>query len=159
MKKNMIWKAGVLVLALAMGLMMTACSNEAKATENDSPEISTYFSVDYGDSKIYSQEDLEKASLEAQFILGSWKDVEVTRFAYAGDDRNTDENIAWMNDLAEGQGIGEKIVSCACFVADFKTGDDVGEMTFNTNFEYKDYEWWVGQGESGKWYQLSNGYC
>ena len=41
---------------------------------------------------------------------------------------------------------------------DFHTPEDVGENTFNADFDYTDYQWWLARTDDGGWEVVTFGY-
>lgn len=63
------------------------------------------------------------------------------------------ENIAWMNDLAEGQNFTQYIE----FKSDFHSPKE-GTITLEHDFEYKDWGWSLARTDGGKWQLVTWGY-
>ena len=120
-------------------------------------EKSKAFSIDYGTSKLYSEADMNEAIDQ---ILSSFlfKDgCKIHSIRYAGDENNTEENIAWLNDhqIAE----GKTYTQCAMFLVDFHS--PVGENyqgSLNLDSEYQDYNFWFARENGGNWDLVDMGY-
>ena len=109
--------------------------------------------VDYGSSKLYTQEELEAAVIQIKCKFAFWPGFELKSIKYAGDDAVTDENLARINELAP-DGNYTKIVK---FLMDFNTPKDTADTGFEPDTEYLDYQWWLAQNKEGGWDIVSNG--
>ncbi len=90
--------------------------------------------------------------------LREWKCTPL-RIQYGGDELNNAENIAYMNDLAEGHGFDKKFTACMVFFTDFRSPKDDGTLSaWNYDTDYKNYSWYFGLYEDGEWKLLTWGY-
>ena len=91
--------------------------------------------------------------------LREWKCTPL-KIWYAGDELNNAENIAYMNDLAEGHGFERKFIACMVFYSDFHSPSDDGEISaWNYDTDYKNWSWYFGLYEpDGTWKLLTCGY-
>lgn len=110
------------------------------------PEVS----IDYGNSTLYSREELDEAIVQIKCKFAGFGS-ELHSISYAGDDVNTAENIAWLNSLDE----GKNYTQICEFRCDFLSGDN---GVLNPYEEYKDYQWWLARTEDGGWQLLTWGY-
>ena len=111
--------------------------------------------IDYGDSRLYTEEDLEEAAIQIKCRFAFFDGCELHSLRYAGDDFNTEENIAWMNSLDEGR----DYIQTAKFLSDFHSPVDPGaESAWEPDQEYTDYEWWLARAADGGWQLLTWGY-
>lgn len=111
-------------------------------------------SIDYGTSEIYTEDELKDAVIQIKCKFAFWGDVDLKSIKYAGDEAVTDENLKWMNELAP----DAKYTQVVEFLMDFHTPKDVGEMTFNADSDYTDYQWWLARTDDGGWEVVSFGY-
>ena len=111
-------------------------------------------SVDLGSSERYTEEDLQAAVVSIKCQFAFWNGCELKSIRYAGDDAVTEEKLTWLNELSDN---GE-IKQAALFYMDFHTPEDVGEMTFNANSDYTDYQWWLTLTEDDGWQIVTFGY-
>ena len=111
-------------------------------------------SIDLGSSEIYTEDDLKDAVIQIECKFAFWGDVDLKNIRYAGDEAVTDKNLAWMNELAP----DAKYTQVAEFLMDFHTPKDVGEMTFNADSDYTDYQWWLARTDDGGWEIVTFGY-
>ena len=111
-------------------------------------------SIDYGTSDIYTEEELKDAVIQIKCKFAFWGDVDLKSIKYAGDEAVTDKNLAWMNELAP----DANYIQVAEFLMDFHTPEDVGEQTFNADFDYTDYQWWLARTDGGGWEIVTFGY-
>jgi len=90
--------------------------------------------------------------------LREWKCTPL-RIQYGGDELNNAENIAYMNDLAEGHGFDKKFSACMVFYSDFHSPPDDGTLSaWNYDSDYKNWSWYFGLYEDGEWKLLTWGY-
>ncbi|MBR6165734.1 MAG: M15 family metallopeptidase [Clostridia bacterium] len=111
--------------------------------------------VDYGTSELYTRDELEEAAVQVKCRFASFAGCELHTLRYAGDECNTEENIAWMNQLDEGKGY----VQAAEFISDFHSPVQPGEETaWEPDTEYTDWQWWLARTADGGWQLLTWGY-
>ena len=111
--------------------------------------------VDYGTSELYTMEDLKEAAVQVKCRFASFAGCELHSLRYAGDVCNTEENLAWMNQLDE----GKDYVQVAEFVSDFHSPVQPEEDTaWEPDTEYTDYRWWLARTADGGWQLLTWGY-
>ncbi|MBR0260791.1 MAG: hypothetical protein IJQ85_03255 [Selenomonadaceae bacterium] len=90
--------------------------------------------------------------------LREWKCTPL-RIQYGGDELNNAENIAYMNELAEGHGFEKKFTACMVFYTDFHSPPDDGKISaWNYDSDYKNYSWYFGLYEDGEWKLMTWGY-
>ncbi|MBQ6540819.1 MAG: M15 family metallopeptidase [Oscillospiraceae bacterium] len=109
--------------------------------------------IDLSGSKLYSEEELYDAMLAVKCKFASWAGCELKSIRYAGDDANSKEILEWLNSLVE----DGKFTETAKLLMDFHSSDN-DEQGLNSNFDYKDYEWWLARTEDGDWEIVSWGY-
>ena len=113
------------------------------------PEV-TY---DYGSSALYTREEIGDAMVQIKCRFASFEGCELHSLTYGGDWANSEENIAWMNELDEGQGYTQVIA----FLSDFHS-PAAGGGAWEPDTEYKNWQWWLARTEGGDWNLLSWGY-
>ena len=133
-------------------LLLCACGNEVPARE---------VFIDYGESTLYSQEDMDAAIrlIEDIFAGDGWKGCELHSIRYTGDTCNSQKNIRWMNDLAKARNADINYTQCMEFVSDFhspKSEKDQG--VWNLDEEYTDWQWWLARTDGGDWQLITWGY-
>lgn len=129
------------VVIMALGL--TACGGKLE----DVP-------IDYGTSEIYSQSDMDEAINLIKREFAVWEGCELHRISYTSDECNSEENIAWMNDLG---GENSEFTQCIAFVMDFHSPKtDAG--AWNPDQEYTNWQWWLARTDSGTWQLMTSGY-
>lgn len=111
--------------------------------------------VDYGTSELYTPEELQEAAVQVKCRFASFAGCVLHSIRYAGDECNTEENLAWMKELDEGQGY----VQVAEFISDFHSPIYPGEDTaWQPDKEYTSWEWWLARTADGGWQLLTWGY-
>ena len=142
-----------IVIAVSVcALLLCACGNEVHARE---------VFIDYGESTLYSQEDMDAAIhlIEDIFAGDGWKGCELHSIRYTGDTCNSQKNIRWMNDLAKARNADINYTQCMEFVSDFhspKSEKDQG--VWNLDEEYTDWQWWLARTDGGDWQLITWGY-
>ena len=112
--------------------------------------------IDYGASTLYTESELNDAAIQVKCKFASFAGCELHALRYAGDEYNTEQNIAWMNELDKGKGY----IQVAKFLTDFHTPVNPGEESaWEPDMECKDYEWWLARTSDGGWQLLTWGYC
>lgn len=90
--------------------------------------------------------------------LREWKCTPL-RIQYGGDELNNAENIAYMNELAEGRGFEKNFSACMVFFTDFRSPKDDGSISaWNYDSDYKNYSWYFGFYSDRTWKLLTWGY-
>lgn len=110
--------------------------------------------IDYGQSAIYSKEDMDAAIKLIKREFSTWNGCELHSIRYTSDECNSQENLDWMNSLGEGSG---KYTQCIEFVSDFHSADSY-DLGFNPDEEYTGWGWWLARTDGGKWELMTWGY-
>ena len=110
--------------------------------------------VDLGDSAVYTDAELRDAVLAIKCQFAAWAGCELHAVRYAGDEANSEENVAWLNTIHEGAGYTQ----VAEFLTDFHSPVDPGLSAWGPDTEYTDYQWWLARTEGGDWTVVSTGY-
>lgn len=113
----------------------------------------TDVTVDLGKSAVYSEEELKEMAVLIKCQFAAWKDCELHSIRYAGDEAVSEENLKWINSMSE----NTEYVKVAEFLMDFHS-PKVSENAFESDTEYRDYQWWLGCDQEGSWEIVSWGY-
>ena len=146
-----------LVSASVMILVLSACGTK---TTGPAPEVA----IDLGSSSLYTQEELNTAILLIKDKFATFAGCELHSIRYAGDDANNEENLEWLNSLREvrsnisPEDVGKQYVQVAEFLSNFHSPVEEGPYAWEIDMEYKDYQWWLGRLEDGRWEIVSWGY-
>ena len=114
---------------------------------------------DYGESAVYTREDMDEAILLIRKEFGTWKGCELHSIRYAGDECLTEENLEWLRELGKANGLDAEYTQCIEFLTDYhspKTSEQAG--AWNVDYEYTDWQWWMARTEGGQWELLTWGY-
>lgn len=116
--------------------------------------------INYGESGIYSQEDVKAAvQVVKTSFAESFDGCELYSIAYTSDDCNSPENVAWMNELAEGQGMDAVFTQCIILKSDFHSPKDPEKaLSLNVDQDYTGFEWCLTRTDGGKWTLMTCGY-
>ncbi len=74
--------------------------------------------IDYGNSELYTQEDMDAAIQVIEAEFATWEGCELHSLAYGGDAACSDENIEWLNGL-EMKEQTEPFTQCILFSSSF----------------------------------------
>ena len=113
------------------------------------PEVS----IDLDGSALYTQEELQDAMLAVKCRFAAWEGCELHSIRYAGDEACTQENLDWLNSLAEDADYTQVME----LLMDYHTAADIGGA-WQPDFEYTDYQWWLARTADGDWEIVSFGY-
>lgn len=116
--------------------------------------VSNQVKIDYGNSDLYSQEDMNEAIALIEEEFAEWEGCELHRISYTSDECNNRDNIAWMNDLADE---GVEYTQCIEFVSEFHSPKK-GGGAWNPDCEYTDWGWWLARTDGGDWELMTWGY-
>lgn len=103
-------------------------------------------------SSLYSMEEMMDAVVQIKCLFASWEGCELREIRYAGDDACNEENLEWLNSLGDGYDYKELMK----FVIDFHSPEDGGDI-WMADYDYTDYEFWLGRNEKGGWDIVSYG--
>ena len=112
------------------------------------PEVT----IDLSGSSLYTDEELWDAMLAVKCKFAAWAGCELHAIRYAGDDSASEESLAWLNSLEQGE-----FTQVMELLVDFHTGEEA-DSTFETDHDYTDYQWWLGRTEDGSFEIVSWGY-
>ena len=113
--------------------------------------------IDYGKSDLYTQEDMDEAIGLIMKEISSWKGCELHSIAYSSDGENSEENVAWMNDLKEEGDTEKNFTECIMFKSSFRSPKK-GGGAWIANREYTDWQWWLARTDGGEWKMMTWGY-
>ena len=109
--------------------------------------------IDCGDSKLYTQAELEAAVEKIKTEFAAWEGCELHSIRYAGDESCTEENLKWMNEL----NTDGNYTQVAEFLMDFHSPmEQIG--AWEADREYTDYQWWLARSADCGWDILTFGY-
>ena len=79
--------------------------------------------IDLGSSDIYDEEVRQAAVQVIQEEIAQWDGCELHKIAYMGDQEVTADNLKWMNELGQANGMGpyKEVIA---FTADYHTPKD-----------------------------------
>ena len=126
------------------------------------PSVSTAASIEkvkivYGNSALYSEEDMNAAIQLIMDTFSTWEGCELHSISYVSDEKCNSENIAWMNELAKANDLKEQFDQCILFQSDFHSPKE-NSGAWEPDEEYTDWQWWLARSEGGPWILMTNGY-
>ena len=136
-----------LLLAVICVVMLAGCGAKY------SPEVT----IDYGNSSIYSKEDMDSAIQMIKKEFDTWDGCELHSITYGMDEECNDENIKWMNELEEANDAKESFTQCIMFKSNFHSPKE-GGGAWNADEEYTDWQWWLARSDGGQWKLMTWGY-
>ena len=104
-------------------------------------------------STLYTDKELYDAMLAVKCQFAAFAGCELHSIRYGGDEANTQENIKWVNELAE----GKNFTQVCEILTDFHSPTEP-YGAWETDKEYKDWQWWLARTEGGDWQLLTWGY-
>lgn len=134
-------------------LVVTCLCGLIGCGENSVSEVK----ICYGNSIIYSEEDMNLAINIIKDEFNTWERCELHSITYSSDDNCNMENIAWMNKLATINGLDGNFTQCIMFKSNFHSPKNDGGA-WNADEEYTDWQWWLARTEDGGWKLLTWGY-
>lgn len=108
-------------------------------------------SVDYGDSNVYTNEDMDAAIQIITDEVGSWDGCKLYTIRYAGDEL-CEEELDYCNSLADD---GEQYTQCIAFRTDFRSPLR-GGGAWSANRLYQ-WTWYLARTDQGPWQLLTWG--
>lgn len=109
--------------------------------------------IDYGNSEIFTPEELQEAAIQIKCTFAPWEGCELHSLRYAGDEADNEENLDRLNSSGE----GAEFTHVAEFLTDFHSPVEQSGA-WEPDQEYKDYQWWLGRTEDGGWEVVDWGY-
>ena len=140
-------KTVAILLLISSLFALAGCAGKPKA------EIR----IDYGDSALYSKEDMAAAIIEIRKEFDTWEGCELHSITYGSDAACSEDNIAWMNELEAANDAQETFFQCIMFKSDFHSPKN-GGGAWEADAEYTDWQWWLARSENGQWKLVTWGY-
>ena len=109
--------------------------------------------VTYGDSLIYSHEDIDKAVTEVEKDFSKMKGCRLYSLSYAGDEKGKYELESYNRDLPE----EERVKDCIVFNSVFRS-PLLGGGAWEAHAIYT-WNWIVVRDETGRWKVVNKGYA
>ena len=139
-----------------LGVADEAKAANAKAEGKDTAGTAEY-SVNYGDSKLYSHDDIDAAAKVLMSEFNTWKGAKMKSIKVA-DDATCEEALTYCNEQAkDGTGpFDEAIV----LVSDFHSPSeaDAENTAWEPDKDYDNYTWYIARAKDGDWTLVSWGY-
>ena len=146
----------LILIAATMTLVLAGCGSGKGQTASDEAATDQVtsatedFTVDLGESKLYSMEDREAAVELILKEFNTWEGCEMHSIRYDSDEFNNEKNLKAENDVHE----GKKYTQCMRFFTNFHSPKK-GGGAWEADKEYENYEWIFAREDGGKW-ELSN---
>ena len=106
-----------------------------------------------GESQIYTAEEIDAAMAVVLEDFAGWEGCELHELSYLGDDCNSEENIAWVNDLQPGKDYAQ----CIQFSGNYRSPADA-YGAWEPDTEYFDWTWTLARPDGGEWTLVTSGY-
>ena len=135
------------LLAVSLTIMILGTLRMRQAGHPGAPKVK----IDYGNSELYTQEDMDAAIQVIEAEFATWEGCELHSLAYGGDAACSDENIEWLNGL-EMKEQTEPFTQCILFSSSFHSPVEQRDA-WNADTEYEGWQWWLGRsdGAPGNW--------
>ena len=122
--------------------------------------VSSKIEVDYGNSSVYTQKDMDDAVKVIKRKFRSMKGFELHK-VYFVEDETSEKTLQTVNAMGKKQGWTETFTQVIYFQTDFQTPKKESEVE-NTGWEadkeYIHYGWTLARSDGGKWRIVSGGY-
>ena len=146
--------AGLLSAVLLLGLM--GCGKKETADEPNKAAEKPDVTIDYGESELYTNEELDDAIAVIEEKFSTWEGCELHSLTYGGDAACSDENIEWLNGL-EMKEQTEPFTQCILFSSSFHSPVEQRDA-WDADTEYEGWQWWLGRSDGGAWELVTCGY-
>ena len=100
--------------------------------------------VDCGSSELFSEEELNEATVQVKCSFADFDRCVLTKLRYAGDEKNNADDLK----LSKEYGRNEKYTQVIAFLADFTASENSNRFEAG---EYKDYPCWLARTDSDGW--------
>lgn len=139
-------KYGLFAICMVLIILFAGCGNQA------APAVT----IDYGNSSVYTKEDMDAAIATIQATFDTWEGCELHSLLYSSDGICTsEENIAWMNDLEKANDNEQVFTQCIMFDSSFHSPKKRAGA-WNPDEEYE-WTWWLARREGGEWKLMTFG--
>ena len=125
-----------------------------KETQQETGETgaSYDFVVDYKNSDMYSEDDMNKAIEVILREFNTWEGCVMKELSYT-DDQKCEHNLSYINSLA----VDTKYDECIVFTSTFHSPVEGGDA-WEPDYDYGNWEWYLGRTDGGDWDLLTWGY-
>ena len=110
------------------------------------------FVVDYKTSEMYSEDDMNKAIDVILREFNTWEGCVMKELSYT-DDQKCEDNLSYINTLA----VDTKYDECIVFTSTFHSPVEGGDA-WEPDYDYGNWEWYLGRTDGGDWDLLTWGY-
>ena len=110
------------------------------------------FVVDYKTSDMYSEDDMNKAIEVILREFNTWEGCVMKEIRYT-DDQKCEDNLSYINSLA----VDTKYDECIVFTSTFHSPVEGGDA-WEPDYDYGNWEWYLGRTDGGDWDLLTWGY-
>lgn len=139
-------KYGLFAICMVLIILFAGCGNQAALA----------VTIDYGNSSVYTKEDMDAAIATIQATFDTWEGCELHSLSYSSDGICTsEENIAWMNDLEKANDNEQVFTQCIMFDSSFHSPKKRAGA-WNPDEEYE-WTWWLARREGGEWKLMTFG--
>lgn len=139
-------KYSLFAICMVLIILFAGCGNQA------APAVT----IDYGNSSVYTKEDMDAAIATIQATFDTWEGCELHSLSYSSDGICTsEENIAWMNDLEKANDNEQVFTQCIMFDSSFHSPKKRAGA-WNPDEEYE-WTWWLARREGGEWKLMTFG--
>ena len=127
---------------------------KTEVTEQETGETgaSYDFVVDYKTSDMYSEDDMNKAIEVILREFNTWEGCVMKEIRYT-DDQKCEDNLSYINSLA----VDTKYDECIVFTSTFHSPVEGGDA-WEPDYDYGNWEWYLGRTDGGDWDLLTWGY-
>lgn len=116
---------------------------------------SAEYEVDYGQSSLYTKEDMNNALMVVEKRFNKWSPkCKLLSVEYAGDESSGADNLEYCNSLSDGAVYAE----CIVFTSSFHTPKG-NPSSFEPDETYTGWLWYLAREAGGEWVVVTSGYA
>lgn len=140
------------ILAALLSMMFIMASITACGSSEPPVELLEEPIIEYGESKYYSQEDMDACIAAIKETMSSWAtQCNIQAIRFSGDEMSL-RGLYYCNSMTEDT---VKYAGGMMFYVDFVTPQDA--KGFDKNTLYENWEWYIVKDEDGTWKFFNNG--
>lgn len=129
-----------------------AVEKQAESSVSETSGNISGVKIDYKTSEVYTQEDMDEAIEIIEKEFSTWEGCVLYEISYT-DDTKCSDNLSYINTLA----VDKEYDECIVFTSSFHSPVE-GGGAWEPDYDYENWEWYLGRTEGGSWDLLTWGY-
>ena len=134
-----------LIIITALLFCLTACRTLSPADVDNAV-------IDYGNSEIYSKDDMDAAIKLIKEEFSGWDGCVLKTISYGSDEKCSESELEWLKELEATRKTSENYSQCIMFNTDF----------YSPEYDDPDYtdffQWWLVRSDGGEWVLIEWGH-